>query len=561
MSATEVLTTNEKPTNQSPGQKEKLLRSTLRKSLREALQSKGLSWVEKEDVLVDLIHKALDKIGIFYRTEDGTALFFRHRDHKLYELNAKPDSLFGRLVTYLADQSMRLVRMARCIDRLHAQVIEEATPVQVYGLAYNTSDAKVIALNDFGGGMWYRKRRGQWRWKPNGSDGILFWTPADMVEPWAPEFRDRPLVNDEDHFQWFLNQPHFVDDVLKARDQRIISRALLLAPFFPSRNRTRPVPAHLGLSQQQQHDTGKTTWGKMIGILFVGRNFQPTSIDSSDKGKEALHLSLTQQPYVLLDNVDTDIPWLNNFLCTYATGQRLPRRKLYTDATLLYYEPRGPLCLTSRKAKFTRVDTASRILPFRFSPITEAERKTEWELLDPVIARRGQIWAGVLTAIARVQDALPSLQPPNPTSRLADFDQFGWCVAAVYGEQDDWQAAMSLLKAAQSGFALEDEPLIPALGELLKSGDTGEQPTSDLYKQVSQKAAQLGLQWEMPNNAAACTKRINQLRSLIESVLDVRISTRILHGQTLIEIKRGGSWETQGVTEVTGPVLLGEEKD
>ena len=120
---------------------------------------------------------------------------------------------------------------------------------------------------------------------------------------------------------------------------------------------------------------------------------------------------------------------------------------------------------------------------------------------------------------------------------------------------------MSLLKAAQSGFALEDEPLIPALGELLKSGDTEEQPTSNLYKQVSQKADQLGLRWEIPSNAAAFTKRINQLRSLIESVLDVRISTRILHGQTLIEIKRGGSGETQGVTEVTGPVLLGEEKD
>src|SRR5262249_7197956 len=159
-----------------------------------------------------------------------------------------------------------------------------ATQVEIHALGYNSDDLAVIAVNDFGGGMWHRARRGEWRWKPNGSDGILFWTPPDFVEPWRPEFADTTGLADGAALSWFIDQAHFADDALTVTDQRLLSRALLLAPFFPRLTRCRPVQAHLGLSAQRQHDTGKTMAGKMIGALLVGPNFQPTPIDSTEKG-------------------------------------------------------------------------------------------------------------------------------------------------------------------------------------------------------------------------------------------------------------------------------------
>jgi hypothetical protein len=415
--------------------KERKVANRLRQDVRSVFNSRQKVG-QKEDWLTSRLKADLQQIGRFYRTEDGVPFFLRHSERRLYEVNGKPDSDFARLVTYLADVSVKADMVNRCLDRLGAWIVHEAEIVHVHALAYNSPDAETIAINDFGGGMWYRRRGSAWESKPNGSEGILFWTPPEFVERWKPEFSTDPAIQDEDHLQWFLEQPHFGEDVLTVVDQRMLLRTLVLSLFFPSRNRTRPVPAHLPPTQrdQRQHDTGKTTGGKVIGHLLVGSKFEPTPLDGSEKGQEGFHLALMNQPFVLADNADTDIKWLNDLLCTYATGGRLPRRKLYEDTTLLYYEPRGRLCITSRKVKFNRPDTASRVIPFRFKPISEAERRTEPELLDPVDARRGRIWAGLLSAVARLQDALPELSPPSPSSRLADFESFGWCVATVYGD-------------------------------------------------------------------------------------------------------------------------------
>ncbi len=537
------------------GRREKDQRALLKKNLRSVLGVSGLRPHQREDRTTEFIELALRQTGIFYRLVDGTPLFFRHRDKKLYEISSSPNTPFVRHVTYMADLSVKANRkgfsLGQCLDRLRARVVEEAKIVHVHGLAFNSPEAEVVAVNDLGGGMWYRKRGGQWRKKPNGAHGILFWTPPDLVEPWTPEFSRDPAISDADHLQWLLDQAHFADDVLSARAQRMLWRALLLSRFFPSRNKTRPVPAHLGLGLEQRHDSGKTAFGKAIGIVLVGREFEPTPLGTTDKDKEALHLSLAQQPYVLLDNVDTRIPWLNDQLCTYATGGRLSRRKLYTDSTLLYYSPFALLCLTSRKANFTREDTASRTIPFRFSPITEVERRTEWELLEPVIARRGQIWAGLLSAVAWIQDALPSLHPPSPKVRLADFDTFGWCVAALFGEEKEWETTMGLLKTAQAGLALQEDPLYPVLREILTLGDVLEQRPSVFYIQVQEMARQLGLEMRIPRSAEACTTRLKELRRVFESALDASIVIRTLHGYSFIKIRGGPSWDSPGVTGVT----------
>ncbi len=528
---------------------ERRVRAKLREDLRNTVQTERTVGMQKEDELTEHTWQALKTIGVFYRTAQGPALFFRHLDHKLYELDARPEGAFGNLITHLTDMSVRVPLMTRCIDRLRARVGQEAKAVEVHSLAYNSRDAAVIAMNDLGGGMWHRKRGGKWRWKPNGSHGILFWTPPDLVEPWSPTFSKHASIRDEDHVEWLLQQGHFADDILTVSDQQRFYRVWLISLGFPSRNIGRPVIAHLGLGQDQQYDTGKTTFGKMIGIVLAGSKFEPQPLDSSEKGKEALHLSLEHYPYVLLDNVDTRVSWLNDVLCVYVTGGRLSRRMLYADSKLVHHDPRGRLGITSRMAKFTREDTASRIIPLRFRPISVAERKPEWELLNSVIDRRGRIWAGLLTAIARVQDALPTLIAPNATSRLADFEQFGWCVAKVHGEEQEWVAAMAHLKEAQAGFALEDEPLTRILREILKTGDVPEQPTSQFYGTISHTAE---VSWaDVPGNAAACTNRLRQLKVLMEAHLDVEITMRTLHGQTLIQITRGSSWGTPGVTGVT----------
>jgi hypothetical protein len=531
---------------------------TVRRELRKQVASvlgAELGWVTKEDTLVRLLREALRKIGQFYRTDSGSALFFRAQNRRLYEITDRAESDFGRVLTYLADRSVKIAAMRRAIDRLQASVGEEATLVTVHALAYNSPEASVIAVNDFGGGMWYRERGGQWTWKPNASEGILFWSPPEYVEPWKPDFA-RGLEIGADVLDWFIGLPHFTEDALTVQDQRLLLRASLLAPLFPSRNMTRAIAVHLGSAQQRQYDTGKTMAGKLIGVFWAGEKFQPTPVKRQEKGEEDVQLALMHHPYVLLDNVDTDIGWLNDMLCTYATGARPMKRKLYEDTKMVSVEYRGRLCLTSRSAKFNREDVASRTIPFRFCPINPDERKTEAELIGPVLTRRNALWGTVLSQAGMVQDALPDLRPPHLEGRMADFISFGWCVSAVRGEHEQWEGLAPRLALAQAGFALDEEPLFYAIQELIQDSDLPEQPTQGLWDQVRGVADRLHL--PRPGDAASCTRRLHQIKELLEARLDIRIEERILHGKTLISINRGPTWqdhqpeiELDEVTEVT----------
>jgi hypothetical protein len=360
---------------ESPESAEHEATAELKSRIREILTIPKMPWHRREDLIRLALGSAFRKIGQFYRTPGDIPFFFRTQDRRIYDIEGRPETRFGQLATYFADFSAKVAMLSRCLDRLRAEVAYSAPVSEIYTLAYNSPSLEVIAVNDFGGGMWRRSRGKTWEWKPNGHDGILFWTPSDFVEPWTPQFLDDP-TQDKAAFDWFLDQPHFADDILTAADQRALLRTCLLAPLLPGHCHTRPVQAHLGLADQRQHDTGKTMAGKLIGSLIAGGSFQPTPVKrSAERGEEDLQLTLMNQPFVLLDNVDTDIPWLNDFLATYATGARPTRRKHYENMTLVYYEYRGRLCVTSRKAAFNRMDVASRTIPFRFMPITPASEK------------------------------------------------------------------------------------------------------------------------------------------------------------------------------------------
>jgi hypothetical protein len=136
---------------------------------------------------------------------------------------------------------------------------------------------------------------------------------------------------------------------------------------------------------------------------------------------------------------------------------------------------------------------------------------------------------------------------------LADFEQFGWVVSATYGEADKWQTMIPRLSAAQAGFAMEGDALVPVLRKLLESGDVAEQKTSAFYELVQGTARDLELDMEIPFSAAALTERIGELQEGLEVVLDIRIRMRTLQGYRLIQIARGPSWQGAaiGLSEVS----------
>ncbi len=491
--------------------------------------------------LFGLLKNGLRLVGQFYRTSGGELLFFREKDHQLYSIEEKR---FERYLTWLTDSPAGVKR--QWLPQLAAGVQEEAPEVTTHFLAYNDSpDLNVIAVNTFDGYMMRREREGQWEQITNGTGGVLFRTPLDFLTPWQPDFKHGGVGKD---LEWLYSLGHFSNDgPLSVDDQRSLLHAWILHLFVPALNPVHPVPLQEGVT-----GSGKTVSGECIGRWLTGPEFEVIGLPSGNtaKAEETLTLAIYKRPLVVIDNVDSPTPWLEDFLCRAATGVRMSRRRLYTNSEEVHFTPRAGVIITSRDPHFRREDVARRILPIRFKEIPPEHRRTETDIRAEVEARRGSIWADVLAALARIQDSWPRLKGNLKSNHsLADFAVFGALVATVHpehGNPKEWEALMGRLEQAQHRFTTEEDPLAELLEAALEQskGTLHQQPVSDLFRDLRDLAQIRG--WPLPyKHAGALTKALKGKRTALEHALGVRIVLSNNH--------RGGVYHVSITKNPDGP--------
>lgn len=486
----------------------------------------------------EALRKLLPRVGKFYRTTEATLLFFRDGDHRLYDIEEKP---FQRYLYQLTDE-VAIVRH-QWLPKLQAWVQFEAPEVETHFLAYNDSaDLNIVAVNTFDGFMMRRIHEGPWERVPNGTGGILFWTPPAFLTPWKPDHRGRGSGRDLD---WLCNLGHFAaDSPLSVADQQRLLFTWILHLFFPALNPVHPIPLHEGVT-----GSGKSVLGEIIGRWLAGLQFEVMDLPSGDatKSEEAIKIALHKRPLVVIDNVDSPSAWLEDFLCRVATGVRMSRRKLYTDAEEVHFTPKAGLIITSRDPHFRREDVARRLLPIRFKPIPESQRRSETELRAEIDARRGRIWADVLVAIARLQDDWPQLRTQLKSSHsLADFSIFGGALAAAEGNDPaEWMSLMGRLEQAQRGFTTEEDPLAELLEVALQRNNDvlPPQPVRELYQTLRGIARDLGMPCLL-KDPGALTKSLKNKRQALEHRLRARVALSNNH--------HGGEHRV-GIQRVQGP--------
>jgi hypothetical protein len=464
-----------------------------------------------------LITDPAQGVGRFYRTHGGELWFFRLADKQLYDIDQRP------FEDYLVQLTESVVGVRRqWLPRLRAWVRFEAPEVETHFLVYNDSpELNIIAVNTFDGFMMRRERGGTWERVPNGTGDILFKTPPEFLTPWSPDFQHGGTGKDLD---WLCSLGHFADDgPLSVDDQRCLLRVWILHLFLPALNPVHPIPLHEGVT-----GSGKSVLGELVGRWLAGPHFEVVDLPAGDatKAEESLKLALWKRPLVVIDNVDSPAPWLEDFLCRVATGVRMSRRRLYTNAEEVHFTPRAGLVITSRDPHFRREDVARRLLPIRFHPIPSDQRRSETEMRADLDARRAAIWADVLTEIARVQDAWPSVKGTlKPSHSLADFSIFGQMLAAAdRADPAEWTALMGRLEQAQQRFTVEEDPLVELLREALDDveGHLPSEPVAELYTTLKDSAFEAGMPWPF-KNVAALTKALKNRRPALEQALGVQI--------------------------------------
>ncbi len=485
--------------------------SPLQNAVRSVILDKEVSAFDKRRHVADLVATGLRECGEFYRTADGRAFFFSHAERTLLDLEQRQ---FQHLLTTFTGLSAKEGFFTFTLDVLQATTSRQAPLVQVHTLASFDSSTGLLATSDGGGGIWFRERLGKWEQGHNGDHGLLFLTEAEAT-PWVPEFGANGRA-----LEWYLNQFLFGHHPLSREDQQTLLQMWLFQQFFPPLRRTRLTPACLG-----PHGSGKTTGGRLIGRLLLGPAFDVSGIHRDRE--DAFMAAVTNRVLFGLDNADSRIPWLEDALARYATGERYRLRRLYTTNDEVSYTPRAILMLSSRDPQFNRPDVAERLLPLYF------ERPARYIAEDTIYAgletRRGAIMGAVLTRLGEIADGLAEVKAPPLAFRMADFAAFGWRVSVGIGASAEWEKLLRRLEGAQVRFASEGEGTVIALRELLQRDKSLEGVSvGDLFRRCRALAEEQGILF--PRTAQVFGRRISSLRRVIELELGVRMQEETGHG-------------------------------
>ena len=488
--------------------------NSLPQAIRSVILDRRLEPFDKRRMVAALIEEELGACGQLYRTMDGRLLFFYHSDRRLYDLDQR---VFHHLLTHRTGLTSSEIYHRFVLDRLRAHTSQEAPLARVHALASYDPTTGLVAVSNGAGGIWFRERSGSWQSGHNGDHGILF-----MTEPEATPFE--PVFGDDGHIlEWFLGRFCLADHPLSRCDQRALLQMWMFQQFFPRLRRTRMIPACLG-----PQGSGKTTAQRLIGRLLLGPEFDVSGIHRDRE--DAFVAAITNRVLYGLDNADSRVPWLEDALARYATGERYRMRRLYTTNDEVSYSPTAILMLSSRDVHFNRPDVAERLLPLHFE--RPATYLPEEPLFAELEARRGAVMGALLTRVGQIADALDTAQPPAMRFRMADFASFGWRVSAMVGQADEWVQLLARLERAQAQFASEGDGLIAALSIVLQQegGAIQAMAVGELFRRCRTVAEDQNLLF--PRSPQGFGRRLSNLRRVIEIELAVRIQEATGHNNT-----------------------------
>ena len=281
----------------------------------------------------------------------------------------------------------------------------------------------------------------------NGKNGVLF-TPAPNFEAWSYIRGARPdLVSNT-----LIESLNFVagDDTPHTEiEQKALFLLWLLSLPFESIQPTKPLALAMGPA-----GSGKSSIFRRIGQLLFGRDF---NVDGLRRDKEDdFFVATTTRPFVVFDNVDRRIGWLDDALATSATGMRVTKRELYHTNKPISYTPKAFLALTARTPRFRRDDVAERLLIFHLERLPN--KLPEFQLYREIQDMRDELlsdYANMLNGVV----ATPPSGTGDTSIRLADFAAIATRIGDSLGIRAQTLALLEKLKKSQYIFATEDSDL------------------------------------------------------------------------------------------------------
>ena len=296
----------------------------------------------------------------------------------------------------------------------------------------------------------------------NGTDGIMFMKSGgkeiDITLPLTVSTNkfDEIIL---DRINWDNEESNMTPD-----EQKLLLQIFFLALFFESIFPTKPLLLIAGIS-----GSGKSFLLRLIGKLFFGEEWDLSAI--TEDNERDIKVACFHNPFIGIDNADTHISWLNDFLAKIATGIKFDERKMRTNSEYIVMKPHCFIGLTARTPKFRRDDISNRLLILKVKPFEESFLP-ESMLLKELEQNRQILWSEIINSLQTLLGKLKenSSQIYYTRFRIADFYSFACKIAG----EDVMKGIFDKMRYEQHNFSLEEDPLYELLQFYIEDEDTTE---------------------------------------------------------------------------------------
>ncbi len=454
---------------------------SIKAQVRAIQTTKDIKGVYQKDKIAELIISELLNLGKLYKANNLYYIFLKE-DKRLICISDEPLELKALFTKWGINASENLYKYI--LNELYVYCISHAEQVDIHRFAY--FNPKTFFLYLYNGKKEILKiSSNKIEIIENGDDGVMF-MELNNYEP----FKIVEFDNKIDYVEKYLTDNLNIDkdaSMLNLKTQNTLAKIWFYSLFFESILKTKPIFAAIG-----NKGSGKTTFLRRVGQILFGKKFDVTSVGNDCKDIDTI---ITNNYYVVIDNLDNPTKALNDTLARIATGQVIKKRKLFTTNVELEFEVKCFVALTSRTPQFTRDDVADRLICIyleRFGLFQD-----ENNLCRKVMDNRDKIFSFIVAKLQKIIKKLENKQNEEykVDFRMADFAVFALKIAENKREQKELEKIFATMIKIQNEFTLRDDVLYLILKEFVKNTDNKEKrfTPAQLYKKFKEKADEMGL--------------------------------------------------------------------
>lgn len=423
----------------------------------------------RKNIIAGVVLRDMKHEGKFLYEESTEVVYYFHEEsHNVFNLQS-PDSRGYLSRNYGINASTTMGEFVFEGLKTYGECEGEMVNVRKY-FYYDEEEGKLF-IHDKNSGVFVLDGESIEK-EPNGENVYFETLHQNKIEYIPPEERDLPddvfgqidEWKDEGSFlhQVMLNRTNFAPKTaLSAKQQRLQFLVTLYMFPFNTWFNTKPIMAFVG-----EKGSGKTLTMRMLGRLLTNPEYEITIMP--DEGD--FYVAAYNNPLYFLDNVDKSEKWLNDALASIATGASIKERQLYTNFEQAEAEINCFLGVNSRTPKFKRDDVVDRLLIFYVDRIDE--NIAPQALLGPIKENWSLLWSEYMDDLNKIVKIMNETELGQITSehRLVEWVVFARLVQkALHIDEEKIEDLIRDMKHEKSAFALQDDPLLTALRNLLDS--------------------------------------------------------------------------------------------